>query len=325
LDIFPTVTYAADGDSNVILLTLQPTPTLYASYAYRQALKAWEDKPADYDVVVKGWQQTFVDFYQHQRDKHPSFAETIEEVEPHLARVMERIQWIKRFYEALEDTLISDQVRVLPLDVEFPTLRLLLPADQLDQALGVLDRVTTETLFSATYYEEWEDREKAHDLLKLIIPDLLHGAVILFKQKFPLYLALEAERDVLHQLETSDPNKTGDESKCPGNSAWYGFRLGFSDLRGSLSETGPLHAEVTYEDLGKVLDLVERVDRRTVLQYAQTSEYISPDLARAQAIVRTQRVKGLDFEDIKALGRGEEETENALFPPVHFIKRAIRR
>lgn len=339
LDLFPTVTYAADGDSNVILLALQPTPTLYAPYVYRQALKAWEDKPADQDVVVKGWQQTFVDFYQHQRDKRPSFAKTIEEVEPHLARVMERIQWIKRFYEALENALISDQVRVLPLDVEFPTLRLLLPADQLDQALGVLDRVVTETLFSATYYEDWEDREKAHELLKLIIPDLLHGAVVLFKQKFPLYLALEAERDVLHQLETSDPDKTEDDSKRPGNSAWYGFRLGFSDLRGSLSEVGPLHAEVTYEDLGRVLDLVDKVDRRTVLQYAQTSEYISPELARAQAIVRARRVRGLGFEDVDAFGEGkgrkeeaeekaierEGKTEKALFPPVHFIKRAIRR
>jgi hypothetical protein len=311
LDLFPTTTYAADGYGNVVLLALQPTRVLYEPYIYQQALTAWESKPADPDDVVKGWQQTFVDFYKQQKTDNPSFAQTIERVEPHLARVMERIQWIKRFYVALEDALIAEQVRVLPLDVNFPTLRLLIPADQLDQTLRVLDRVVTESLFSATYHENWADRQEAHKLLKLILPKLLHGAAVLFKQKFPLYLALEAERDVFHQLAASDS----------ADSMWYGFWLGFSDLRGSLSEVGPLHAEVTYGNLGEVLYLVEKVDRRTVMQYAETAEYISPALAEAQALVRTRQVRELHREHIEALS----DEENKLFPPVHFIKRAIRR
>jgi hypothetical protein len=320
LDLFPTTSYAADKYGNVVLLTLQPTSVLYKKYVYKQALVEWKDRATD-DDGIKGWQQTFVAFYYQQKTEHPSFAQTIEWVEPHLARVMERIQWIKRLYAALEDALIAERVRVLPLDVEFPTLRLLLPADQLDQALRVLDQVVTESLFSATYHEDTEARREAHEFLKLVLPDLLHGAVVLFKQKFPLYLALEAERDILHQLAASDPDEPIDQRTRPGNSQWYGFRLGFSDLRGSLSEVGPLHAEATYENLGQVLDLVDKVDRRTVLQYKQTAEYISLELAQAQAMVRTRRVRGLNPTHVKAFSDEEDD----LFKPVHFIKRAIRR
>ena len=328
LELFPTIGYAADANSNVVLLALQPTAMLQEAYDYTHSIKEIGNLP---EAVKRGdrtpesdrerWQASVSLVYDWAKEHQPEIADNMLAIKPHLARVMERIRRVQIFYRDLKDALETEPMRVLPLDVNFPTLRLLLPADQLDQALRVLDRVVTETLFSATHYEDWEERREAHEFLKLIVPDLLHGTVVLFKQKFPLYLALEAERDVFHQLEASDPNELANERTRPGNSQWYGFRLGFSDLRGSLSEVGPIQAEVTYENLGEVLNLVDKVDRRTVLQYKQTEQYISLELAEAQALVRTRRVQGLRPSHIEALGDEERE----LFKPVHFIKRAIRR
>jgi hypothetical protein len=186
--------------------------------------------------------------------------------------------------------------------------------------LQVLDQVVTESLFSATYFEDLEKRKDAHDFLSLIVPDLLHGAVVLFKQKFPLYLALEAERDIFHQLEISDPTNPQGKRSRPGNADWYGFRLGFSDLRGSLSEVGPLHAEATYGNLGTVLDLVKHVDRRTIVQYAKTATYVTPELARAQALVRANQISRTSVKKVQQMNQDED-----LFKAVYFITRAIRR
>lgn len=328
LELFPTLGYAADANSNVVLLALQSTKMLQKAYDYTPSVEEIGHLP---EAVKSGdralesdrerWQASVSLIYHWAKANQPEIAENMLAVKPHLARVMERIRRLRIFYRDLKEALETEPMRILPLDVDFPILRLLLPADRLDQALRVLDRVVTESLFSATHHKNLTDRQQTHELLKLIVPDLLHGAVVLFKQKFPLYLALEAERDVFHQLEASDPKEPAGQRTRPANSQWYGFRLGFSDLRGSLSQVGPLHAEVTYENLGRVLDLVDKVDRRTVLQYKQTSDYISPELAGAQAMVRTRRVRGLKSEHIKALNDERE----AIFKPVHFIKRAIRR
>jgi hypothetical protein len=330
-ELFPTIGYAADANSNVILLALQPTSMLDKTYNYtcsayaignpQRKVKKGFRRPED----DKGrWQASVALIYRWvQANQGEDLAKNMIAIKPHLARVLERIRHIRDFYRTLKVELEAEPMRVLPLDVNFPTLRLLLPADQLDQALHVLDRVVTESLFSATHYEDWEDRREAHEqILKLIVPDLLHGAVVLFKQKFPLYLALEAERDVFHQLAISDPKEPPDKRCYPSNSQWYGFRLGFSDLRSSLSEVGPIQAEVAYADLGEVLELADPmkgVDRRTVLQHKATADYISPELAEARTWVRTRRVGTFRPEQAEAL------SETSLFPPVHFIKRAIRR
>jgi hypothetical protein len=341
LDIFPTIGYAADANSNTVLLALQPTASLFATYAYDEALdevkpgsNAEEGPPGSWDGPTL-WHETFTQFHKkvvednkedlEKYDNAVDLAEPIRHVHPHLARVMERIHRIETFYEALTRALAEDppdgldRLRVLPLDVDFPTLRLLLPADRLDQALQVLDWAVTTALLSAPYTEDPAGRREAHKLLKQVTPDLLHGAVVLFKQKFPLYLALEAERDVFHQLAGDEPARQPDDPVPLGALPWYGVRLGLCDLRGSLSEVGPLHAEVTYEGLGEVLDLVARVDRRTVQQYQSTAEAIAPALAEAQALVRTRKVAGLRPNHVRRLIRDDR------FPAVHFIKRAIRR
>lgn len=312
VDLFPTVSYAADATGNVVLLTLTPTAELYAAYPYQAALDACARHAAN-DNDAGLWQKAYADFIAAIGQNDEVDPTTLRTVEPHLARVMERSAWIDRFYAQLAERLLNAApegqrpMRVLPLEVGFPTLRLLLPADRLDDALRLLDKVVTETLFSATYVVDPAARQKQHEFLRLITPDLLHGAVILFKHKFPLYLALEAERALFRQLATS-------------TTTWYGFRLAFSDLRGSLSEVGPLDATVTYGDLGEVLELVEHVDRPTLLQYAETRQYLSPELAQAQAIVRADHISRTQVRYVQRF-----EADPALFEAVFFITRAIRR
>lgn len=312
IDLFPTVSYAADANGNVVLLTLSPTPRLFEAYDYQPALKVCADHAQD-DHDAELWQQAFADFIVSVEKEGKADMAPLHTVEPHLARVMERSAWIQRFYAALEAQLSTAAhegqrpMRVLPLGVDFPTLRLLLPADRLDDALRLLDQVVTETLFSATCNTKPEVRRKQHEFLRLITPDLLHGAVILFKHKFPLYLALEAERALFRQLATS-------------KDAWYGFRLACSDLRGSLSEIGPLDATLTYGNLGEVLELVEKVDRPTLLQYAETRQNVSAALAQAQAVVRANHIGRTQVGYVQRLA-----ADPALFDAVFFITRAIRR
>ena len=335
LDVFPTTSYAADATGNVVMLSLQPTEALFSCYPYDAAIIEFdpEQQPGDshIDSHVALWQETFIR-YHHQvageveakrakGEQSLDLSEPIRHVQPHLARVMERIQRIQIFYDDLHHRLVEgpSRLRVLPLGTAYPTLRLLLPADQLDQALSILDRVMTESLFSATPPETPQEREALHHLLALLVPDLLHGAVVLFKQKFPLYLALEAERHLFHQLAATDERR--ETSDRPSHSGWYGLRLAFTDLRGTLSQVGPKHAEVNYANLGQVLDLADPargLDRRTVLLHAEAARYISPELANALMVVRADRIdRGQD--KVQALKREQ------LSLPVLFLKRATRR
>lgn len=339
LDVFPTTSYAADVTGNVVLISLEPTDELFACYAYDEALQQFDPcpQPSRFSATesVALWQVGFAQGHleagqrtQNLREQGrsvPDWSEPVRHVRPHLARVMERIRRIQLFYDDLYCRLADTppRIRVLPLDTEYPTLRLLVPANELDKVLRRLEESVTETLFSA---QPEEDRAGLHKLLSLVVPDLLHGTVILFKQKYPLYLALEAERDLFRQLQDSDPeDRLADR---PGNASWYGIRLGFSDLRGTLSQVAPQLAEVTYADLLPILDLADVVDRRTVTGRGaitnraptadQCTRQILTQLANAVTVVRAKRI-GLDQE--KALALNEERN----FAPVLFIKRATRR
>jgi hypothetical protein len=148
---------------------------------------------------------------------------------------------------------------------------------------------------------------------------LLHGAVVLFKHKFPLYLALDAERELFDRLRDDDRAPPPRDPQ-PSTTDWYGFRLAFSDLRGTLSETGPLLATATYGNLGQVLDLVAKVDRATIEQYAATATYHTREFARAQALVRAGRIRRTQREAVEKMAQ-----DKTVFNAVHFITRAIRR
>jgi hypothetical protein len=352
LDIFPTTSYAADVNSNVILLSLRPTEELFSTYSYIEAIKnATQDEPLthpDFEL----WQQTFIQFYnkvkveieaqeeeyQQGKRKNPplDLLEPIGNVHPHLARVMERIQHLKQFYEILWETLTKENIHTLPLDLDFPTLRLLLPADRLVQALRVLDRVMTETLFSATYPVEnsqtfRQERQALHNLLSQLVPSLLHGTAILFKQKYALYLALEAERDLFRQLVDSDQETGPGRRQYDGDGhaePWYGLRLALSDLRGTLSGAAPMLAQLTYGDLGDVLRLAQTIDRRTVTGRAAIIDSSAID-QHASADEITQLADALTLIRGKRIGKSDQVKEllddhEKKFKPVHFIKTATR-
>lgn len=362
--LFPTTDYAADANSNIVLLALQPTQALYETYQYGRASASLGSLPEE---IRQGeripltdrekWQASFALLHQwvvrYQNETIPTgyldpeegelqpktLAESMATVRPHLARVVERIRYLKDFYRALKQALDAARLRVLPLDVNFPTLRLLLPADQLDETLQVLDKVMTETLFSATYPPKTGDvlafaqaRHELHCLLAELTPSLLHGAAIVFKQKYPLYLVLEAERNLFRQLVASDikdgPGRRKYLLTDKGQESWYGLRLAFSDLRGTLSQVGPTLAEVTYADLGEVLALAKAIDRRTVNGRANILNAIPADKPTAKAaltrladdltLIRAKKLNQL--EPVKALLADQEKK----YQPVHFIKMATR-
>lgn len=334
LDIFPTTSYAADATGNLILLALRPTETLFACFPYSRIIVKIK-KQQEEDLVEYQWlKKSFVDFHDGVKERDDKLAGPIRYVQPHLARVMERIERIKQFYETLWHALNDAKLRVLPLDLDYPTLRLLVPADDLDTVLRILDQVMTETLFSAIYKRNEkggvniQDRQRLHNLLALLIPNLLHGIAILFKHKYPLYLALEAERDLFRQLEESEPDDDPDKRTRPNNGQWYGLRLAFSDLRGTLSEVAPMLAEVTYADLGTVIDLAQRIDRRTITGRTNIVNTISLEPKAAKELTRladdlfTIRAdrQGIKDDDVETL----LAKNGKLFKPVHFIKTAMR-
>ncbi|RMH01711.1 MAG: hypothetical protein D6706_01500 [Chloroflexi bacterium] len=144
-------------------------------------------------------------------------------------------------------------------------------------------------------------------------------------------------------MQATDPREDPEERQRPGNARWYGLRLAFSDLRGTLSQAGPMLAEVTYADLGPVLQLVTELDRRTIEGRANliNSAPVDDEKARKAAILladalTTIRARKLNREkqvasilasvEDEAKGAPEqfEVTENPKFAPLHFIKTAIR-
>lgn len=346
LDMFPTTTYAADKNSNVVLLSLKPTEALFQAYDYANALYksgvtaddlstthclkgpgAWQTDLATW-CDYEHWQKTFINYYQaiagDEAKRH--LLPPIQTVQPHLARVMERIARIADFYEQLWQALGDGPkpIRALPLDLDYPALRILLPADRLDDALAVLDKVITKTLFSATYPKCSSQRLLLHSMLKVLVPKLLHGTAILFKQKYALYLALEAERDLFRQLETSEKDELD----------WYGLRLAFSDLRGSLSGTAPKLAEVTYGELGQVLHLAKELDRRTVMVRGNIVNNLPPERP-AEGEQRSERQVLIELANALMIIRGAKQNKAAAvkavlddkaekFKPVAFIKSAVR-
>lgn len=320
VDIFPTTSYAADATGNVVMLSLKPTESLFETYRYDEALEALEpaveEQLAQENEAFARWRETYQAYHAQLSDpdaekSQADLAPPVRHVAPHLARVLERIQRLQVFYDHLVCRLADapprpeeqDRLRVLPLDTRYPTLRLLAPADRLDEALERLETVHDEVLMSTGTAEV--ESALPQRFLRHLLPALLHGTVVLFKQKFPLYLVLEAERDLFRQLAAHD-----DEN-------WYGLRLGFTDLRGTLSEVGPQRAEVAYADLGEVLGLARDVDRRTVLLRAKTAAHITPELANALTKIRADHVR-------VSQQQAQRLNDKEIFPPVLFLKRATR-
>ena len=330
LDVFPTVSYTADETGNVALLTLEPTEALFGCYDHADLI-AWlkEDKPnleklgIAYEAreLREAFEATYVEYYRQVEKEKPALTGEVTSVRPHLARVLSRIDQVNRFYAELRKKLESYPLRVLPIDTVYPTARLMVPADQIDAALQVLDRAIAEDLFSAP---PGTLDQAARAFLGHLVPPLLLGSVVVFKEKYPLYLALEAERVLMQRLREAPANqywgKPLDRQETPQPpDAWFGLRLGLCDLRGTLAERGPWQGQILWKGLGEVVDVEKNVDRVTVLRKGilEQDAEMKP-LADALALIRASVVPATDLRTVERL-------ENpALFRPVLFLKRLTR-
>ena len=324
LRVFPTVHYAADEMGNVALLTLEPTRFLFDTYDHAEIVE-WliksdlENLGLAYEAAQlrEAFEATFVNYCLLVEEKKSELIEQVHTVPPHLARVLARIAQVKRFYTALQEKLEAYPLRVLSIDTDYPTARLMVPADQIDAALKVLDRVMAEDLFSASLGQA----ERA--FLGHLVPPLLQGSVVVMKEKYPLYLALEAERVLMRRLEKAPANqywgkplaKDEEEPKLPDS--WFGLRLGLCDLRGTLAERGPWQGQIVWENMSEVVELEGKIDRVTVLRQAilEQDTDMKP-LAEALTLIRSN-VTG-------QLAQARRLENPALFRPVLFLKQLTR-
>jgi len=320
LDIFPTVGYAADDKSNVALLALTASPALFESYDYHQGR---EQAKARAGKDASNWRKYFEEVVHWAEENHPELVEGMLKVEPHQARVMTRIRLLDEFYQTLPAKIEhwKEPIRTLVLQAEYPLVRVLVPAARLSDVLAALETSLARDLFSAV----WEGcEEETRRLLAAILPPLLLGSVVVFKEKYPLYLALEAERVLMQRLREAPANQywgtplDRDKTPQPADN-WFGLRLGLCDLRGTLAERGPWQGQILWEHLGEVVELEGKVDRVTVLRKGilEQEPKMKP-LADALALIRASVVPGTDPDTVKRL------KNPALFRPVLFLKRLTR-
>ena len=98
---------------------------------------------------------------------------------PHLARVLTRIEWIRRFFEKLPKTLVEKhKIRVIPLEDSYPRLVILFPANQLVEALKGMHELAAEDLFSSVLYRPGDKNRDAWEAscletLEQILPRVL--------------------------------------------------------------------------------------------------------------------------------------------------------
>lgn len=336
--VFPTIGYACDANSNVVLITLTHTHSLFAAYSYLPTEEYIQvlGKPGEANEDIQHFKQYYLQTYQDVL-QHPdkdvadrkALAGAIIKVEPHLARVMERIRELGDFYQALRKELDKAKVRVLPLETRWPVCRLMVPADAFLDALRVLDETIMTQLFSAR-----STGDLTRKFLNHAVPDLLVGTMIAFKQKQALYLALAAERALLGRLQQAEPEEMGAGKRSEGTREWRGLRLGLCDLRGTLTEVGPWHAQVLFGDAHEVFSIASQVDRRSLESAAalRQRDYQSwlraaeprraelgpyTTLAAALLHVRGGRLRW-SVDTKAALGR------DYIFDPVLFLKKMTR-
>ncbi len=317
LDVFPTVSYAADREGNVALLTLTASEALFGLYNY-------DPDSAQSPAPVKKTEETDVDYWHtfyrevvnEAREKAPHLVKGMLHVEPHLARVMTRIRLLDQFYSRLPSVLEGVPLRALSLQAEYPVVRVLVPADQVTKALEALEKSLAKDLFSAI----WKDCEaETRQLLAQVLPPLLLGAAVVFKEKYPLYLVLEAERLLVRRLAEADPARLdGGKRRDKETTEWTGLRLGLCDLRGTLAEKGPWQGQVLWRDLGDTIALAGEVDRVTVLRQGILSwdDDLVP-LAQALTYIRADRTR-------LSRAMAEQLCQDTLFRPVLFLKHLTR-
>jgi len=199
---------------------------------------------------------------------------------PHLARVLTRIRWVHEFFQDLPKVLVDEGgIRTLTLESAYPRLVVAVPAADLIQALRVLQYTLTHNLFSSTLYEDEppcptaaaladgvaRQRREALSLklLEQILPPVLLGAVVIFKERQPLYHILATARRINDYLAQQP------DSYC-------GILLGLTDWRPCLGAMTPEQARdilpLDFVELYHLLDNEGLIARRPLFSLAQAAE-----------------------------------------------------
>jgi hypothetical protein len=261
LDIFPTIAYAADSDSNVILLSLQPTDNIFKAHYFNQLSQIGNLPSGEVGTIGQYLADTIQPFYlaaqkiDAEKSAHGEASDLVKQVttaRPHIARVLERVEHIRRYYQSFYRALLEAGIRTLPIDIEYPTMRLLVPADRFERVLQVLYKSICTDLFSLP-----SDQWPVEHLVLQMLPPILRGTAVAFKQKQALYLVLEAERTLMKRLTHTKKGR------------WHGLILSMTDMRSTLSNEAGWYATLSLPDMASLL-AIARVDRRTMVEAAVT-------------------------------------------------------
>lgn len=314
LDIFPTISYAADSLGNVALLTLQATSAVFEAYDYRRARQRVQEL-TEIERQTPAWsafEQDFEAFCRRVATQSPDLLDQVEVIQPHPARVLAREARISRFFAAVASALEGAGIRALALETTYPLGRWLVPAMLLPKALKCLSHSLARDLLAVP---DEALTGPTRIFLAMTVPALLEGSVVVFKQKYPIYLVLEAARTLQIELK--------DRSDLPPA---YGLRLGFTDLRGILSSASPRQALVTLGQLPELLALNETVDRRSVtLRVADLDR--SPESEWAQQVADARlyvRSSWWGLPEAKRQAVVQALMEQETFDPIIFFKTVAR-
>ncbi len=211
------------------------------------------------------------------KDVQAGFRDEALVARPHLARVLTRIRWINEFFQDLPKILVDEGgIRTLTLENAYPRLVVAVPATDLIRALRVLHYALAHNLFSSTLYgdeppcpsaaacaDEVARRrreELSMNLLTRILPPVLLGAVVVCKERQPLYHLLSSARRVTDYLALS-------------SKPYPGILLGLTDWRQGF---GAMTAEqarqvvtLDFSDLYCLLDNEALISQRPLTSLAQ--------------------------------------------------------
>jgi len=247
---------------------------------------------------------------------------------PHLARVLTRIRWVHEFFQDLPKILVDEGgIRTLTLESAYPRLVVAVPATDLIRALRVLHYTVARNLFSSTLYgdeppcptaaaladEAARQRRETLSLkpLEQILPPVLLGAVVIFKERQPLYHILATARRVTDYLAQQH------DSYC-------GILLGLTDWRRCLGAMTPEQAReifpLDFMELYHLLDNESQIARRPLFSLAQAAEDEwgqFPEYRSATLAIKQRRQQWPDL--VRDLLQ-----EQKLFDALVFLKRTAK-
>ena len=332
---FPTISYAADRNSNVALINLRPLPErLTSEYDFTEAMKI---AVLQGNLTNQGLDlQHFEKYYKSLISDKGPIGEEAKIAKPHIARVFQRISVLQDFYNQLQDDLerapefLEDMrggIHTLPIQMRYPEAIFAVPADRLLDALTVLHASLSTRLFSSQMYklpsgfegERWKAwQEGSLTLLKAALPKLLYGAIVVFKHKQPLYVIMAAAQNMLDELDRlNQEGKLGD---------WRGILFGFADLRGVMSEREWVQARSPFIEVYRVIDACDEVDRRSLL--STNALLLGEELPEAKG-EKLPKIAGASLY-LRGSKQGWDEAtlgllqENRYFKPMVFLKRMAR-